>query len=321
MRLPKIAETKTVVRTSTTTALNTADTTTAGDTVQTTSRRIVSDASIANPDQDSAGGVRVFANNEKASDGFANHLIAYVCSTIWPTGIVLDWVGGRGGDTTLVWNSKYPPCFSSILHLPLRLRLSHFSSPYYPRLPLLKSGFPAPEMLAVITLFSFALPCCLIARDAGAILTMGEKNIMAKTDGSLQIQIPDPKNPGTSINWHRHYYVVPLEVGSPVALLGYRCCLRVIPFSSSCSSCANPRQSASPGKPKRKKPAKSPTRNTPFSQAKSSPKCSPGSVTKSSSNRAIRRYPRAPPLPLTMHADGVDVHDFHQAYFLPTLAL
>lgn len=35
---------------------------------------------------------------------------------------------------------------------------------------------------------------------------------MAKTDGSLQIQIPDPQNPGNNINWNRQYYAVPLEV-------------------------------------------------------------------------------------------------------------
>ena len=35
---------------------------------------------------------------------------------------------------------------------------------------------------------------------------------MAKTDGSLQIQIPDEKSPGGKILWNRQYYVVPLEV-------------------------------------------------------------------------------------------------------------
>lgn len=91
IRLPKVVET-----TTRTTATATA----------TTSRRIVSDASIAAPEQDSAGGTRVFANNEKASDGFANNLIRYLLSTIWPNGVVLDWVDGRDGDCTLVWNSK-----------------------------------------------------------------------------------------------------------------------------------------------------------------------------------------------------------------------
>ena len=35
---------------------------------------------------------------------------------------------------------------------------------------------------------------------------------MAKTDGSLQIQIPDEKLAGGKILWNRQYYVVPLEV-------------------------------------------------------------------------------------------------------------
>jgi hypothetical protein len=49
-------------------------------------------------------------------------------------------------------------------------------------------------------------------RDANAVLTMGQDTAMAKTDGSLQIQIPDEKSLGGKILWNRQYYVVPLEV-------------------------------------------------------------------------------------------------------------
>ena len=89
MRLPKVAETRA--------ATVTTDS-------STTSQRIVSDASIAPPEQDSAGGTRVFANKEKSSDSFANNLIKYVLTTVWPDGIVLHWVEGREGETTLQWN-------------------------------------------------------------------------------------------------------------------------------------------------------------------------------------------------------------------------
>jgi hypothetical protein len=101
--LPKISETKTTTLVSTT-GINT----TAVATVKST-RRIVSDASIADPQQDSGGGARVFATNEKASDLFANNLIHHVISSIWPDGVVLDWVQGRDGNSTLVWSSKYFP--------------------------------------------------------------------------------------------------------------------------------------------------------------------------------------------------------------------
>ena len=63
-------------------------------------RRIVSSASIADPTQDSAGGNRVWASTEKASDIFANVLIPYVFGWLWPHGISLDWVTGRSGPTT-----------------------------------------------------------------------------------------------------------------------------------------------------------------------------------------------------------------------------
>ena len=49
----------------------------------------------------------MFANKEKASDIFANNLMNYVVTTIWPDGVVLDWVEGREGETTLAWNSGY----------------------------------------------------------------------------------------------------------------------------------------------------------------------------------------------------------------------
>jgi hypothetical protein len=71
--------------------------------------RVVSNASVANPIQDSAGGARVWASYAKASDMFANILIRHVISSIWPDGITLDWVEGRKGDTELVWSSKYIP--------------------------------------------------------------------------------------------------------------------------------------------------------------------------------------------------------------------
>ena len=89
-------------------AVATSSTTTA--TLKST-RRIVSNASIADPTQDSAGGSRVWASNEKASDIFANILIRHIVSSIWPDGITLDWVQGRNGDTKLIWSSKYiaPP--------------------------------------------------------------------------------------------------------------------------------------------------------------------------------------------------------------------
>lgn len=98
MRLPKVAETR-----STTVTTDSSTTTTTA----TTSQRIVSDASIAAPEQDSAGGTRVFANKEKSSDSFANNLIRYVLTTIWLDGIVLDWVEGREGESTLQWNGGY----------------------------------------------------------------------------------------------------------------------------------------------------------------------------------------------------------------------
>ena len=41
---------------------------------------------------------------------------------------------------------------------------------------------------------------------------MGETKVTAKTDGSLQIQIPDNNALGGSIPWTRQYYALPLEV-------------------------------------------------------------------------------------------------------------
>jgi hypothetical protein len=60
--------------------------------------------------------------------------------------------------------------------------------------------------------FSFVLVVKVNGRDANAVLTMGQDTAMAKTDGSLQIQIPDEKSLGAKILWNRQYYVVPLEV-------------------------------------------------------------------------------------------------------------
>jgi hypothetical protein len=49
-------------------------------------------------------------------------------------------------------------------------------------------------------------------RDANAVLTIGQETVMAKTDGSLQIQIPDSNSPGGKLLWNRQYYVIALEV-------------------------------------------------------------------------------------------------------------
>lgn len=44
----------------------------------TSTRRIVSNASIADPNQDSAGGGRVWASNEVATQTFADNFMIYV---------------------------------------------------------------------------------------------------------------------------------------------------------------------------------------------------------------------------------------------------
>lgn len=72
--------------------------------VSTSDRRIVS---IADINQDSTGGTKIWASNEKASDMFGNTFIAYVIRSIWPKGIILDWVQGREGVTSLKWNGWY----------------------------------------------------------------------------------------------------------------------------------------------------------------------------------------------------------------------
>jgi hypothetical protein len=64
-------------------------------------RRIVSDASIAGPTQDSAGGARVSSDNEKANDIFANNS-SISFSSIWPDGVGLYGIEDRKGDTELV---------------------------------------------------------------------------------------------------------------------------------------------------------------------------------------------------------------------------
>ena len=75
----------------------------------TSTRRIVSGASMADPNQDSAGGGRTWASQEKASDVFGNNFISCVLNWIWPGGVVLDWVDGRPGKTSLQWDCRYPP--------------------------------------------------------------------------------------------------------------------------------------------------------------------------------------------------------------------
>lgn len=75
--------------------------------LEASSQRMVSGASIADPKQSSAGGARVLASNEKASDIFGNIFMSYVRGWIWPRGITLDWVQGRESKTTLEWNNSY----------------------------------------------------------------------------------------------------------------------------------------------------------------------------------------------------------------------
>jgi len=137
--------------------------------------RIVSDASIADPEQDSAGGNQVFASNEKASDVFANFFMEYVIGWIWPDGITLDWVKGRIGPTTLNWNISYPPS-------------------------------PSPSLPHVGSLTNPGL------RAQEASLALGKDRIAARTDGSLQIEVTDPNDSDTQLFWMRQYYVIPLEV-------------------------------------------------------------------------------------------------------------
>ena len=90
MTLPKIAETRTSTTLITTSSFANITVTT---TSTTTSRQIVSDASIADPEHISARRTSVFANNEKASDLFANFLMDHVLSPIPPMG--LYWIGFR----------------------------------------------------------------------------------------------------------------------------------------------------------------------------------------------------------------------------------
>ena len=76
------------------------------NTPSTSTRRIVSNASIADPNQDSAGGTSVWASTEKASEHFAGTFMDYVIMWIWPSGITLDWVIGRPGTTVIAWNAS-----------------------------------------------------------------------------------------------------------------------------------------------------------------------------------------------------------------------
>jgi hypothetical protein len=79
------------------------------------SRRIFSGASVADPNQDSAGSRRTWASNEKASDMFGNNFISCVLNWIWPEGVTLDWVKGREGETSLVWNCWYIPSVKMLI--------------------------------------------------------------------------------------------------------------------------------------------------------------------------------------------------------------
>ena len=74
---------------------------------QSSSHRIPSGSSMSDPSQDSAGGVRVLAVKEKTVDTFANQLLWYIVSGIWPGGVNLNWVRGRDSKTTLRWNDSY----------------------------------------------------------------------------------------------------------------------------------------------------------------------------------------------------------------------
>jgi hypothetical protein len=92
-------------------------------------QRLVSNSSVAGPTQDSAGGTRVWASNEKTSRIFANRFLLHVISSIWPDGITLDWVQGREAkrswygvaSTTPLYppptlTFPIPPCRSSLLN-------------------------------------------------------------------------------------------------------------------------------------------------------------------------------------------------------------
>ena len=63
-------------------------------------------------------------------------------------------------------------------------------------------------------------PALFVDRRAQeAILTMNDKRVAARTDGSLLIQVHDPETNGQMI-WSRQYYVLPLEVlTSPISRL------------------------------------------------------------------------------------------------------
>ena len=78
-----------------------------------------------------------------------------------------------------------------------------------PPFPLFRSYSHSPNSPPYFHDSIIYVPDC---RDANAVLTMGQETAMAKTDGSLQIQIPDKDSPGGSIPWTRQYYAVPLEV-------------------------------------------------------------------------------------------------------------
>jgi len=82
-------------------------------------------------------------------------------------------------------------------------------------LRVVKAKAPCNGMAGISPLSPAPSPPCVYSNrdsDACATLTLGDQTIMAKTDGSLQIKIPDTQNPGRVINWNRQYYAVPLEV-------------------------------------------------------------------------------------------------------------
>jgi len=169
----------------------------ASNTPSTSTRRIVSNVSIADPNQDSAGGPRVWGSAEKASVVFACSFMNYAIGWIWPSGIKLDWVRGREGPTVLSWTSSYcllPPAakfspMEAILSMnnnPIRaindgcLQIQipdpvnggriYWSRQYYvvplEVLPLSPSFSPCPQ---------FSFPCCWLASWPQLIVSQAKR--------------------------------------------------------------------------------------------------------------------------------------------------
>jgi hypothetical protein len=88
------------------------------------SDRIVSAGSIADHNQDSTGGVRVFASMEKTIDSFANQFLSYTVSNVWPNCLTLDWVQGRDPKPSLRWKQKYSQQKSLLIISPQESRLT-----------------------------------------------------------------------------------------------------------------------------------------------------------------------------------------------------